>query len=104
MSDEPNPNELSADDWVMPEPTFRSSEGFTPGKGRSEAITGEIKSSVADPSDEMSNAITEEMPVYEEKKGGSSSFMMVVGIIILLAALAAAVYYLAFPTQVDTTF
>jgi len=109
MSDEPNPKDLSSgkqpDNWVMPEPTFRSSEGYTLGSPKSEAVTGEMEADGETTIANMERAITQEIPAYDEKKGGgSSSFLIVLGVIALIAALIAAAYYLLFPTPVDTTF
>jgi len=116
MSDEPRPDDVSgeegngSEEWSMPKPVFRSTEGFTPGDNPSNAVTDEMdaatgrrasRSSDTGEVEEFNSAPTEEMPGYKPevaKKGGCfSSVLLTVGAIaVVVAAIAGGVYYYLF--------
>ena len=133
MSDEPTQKDqpveetaLTPAEWVMPAPVFRSTDGHTP-KSVAMSHEEEIDTENPDPdplditldqSDEIANAETEEIPVFEEipsvrakpeqkKKGGcATSFLFTLGIIGFLATaiIIALVYFLFYakPTETGT--
>ena len=106
-------------EWVMPEPIFRSSEGFTPG-AKSEAVTDEMETepSAAEDAptlDEQTEIFDETAmnhvraapakPVVETKGGGcAKSAMMTFAFIafVTVAILTAAIYFLFYYGRTDS--
>jgi hypothetical protein len=109
MSDEPKlqddiPTQTpEADAWTMPEPVFQTSEGHNP-KADTSKRAGK-RAIGLDPQD-ISTAVTEEMPVYQAAPRGGlfSSFLFILITAIFGAAIVAAVYYFLTARSADTTF
>ena len=118
MSSESNQKDQNGE-WVMPEPIFRSSEGYTPG-AKSEAVTDEMETDPpaaeeAQTLDEQTEIFDETAmnhvraapakPVVEAKGGGcAKSAMMTFAFIAFLSAaiIAAAVYFLFYSGRTDS--
>ena len=107
MSDESKPDEIPPEDWVMPEPIFRTTEGHTPGSVHETLASNEIPTEPG-----FREAITEEtlgLPPETEpvkvkaaapkpkKRGCAKSFLVTLGLIgLAVAAVIAGLIYLLF--------
>ncbi len=114
MTDEPGQQDVAADDWAMPEPVFRSSEGRKPGElphdpqGDIPTEPGFIDQSEPPHGGPIVRPKTgERKPRYVKKQRGClRTFTMLVAIIAisLLAIVVTLVYFLLFYRPPDTTF
>ena len=122
MSDEPELINKTADsivvpddEWSMPEPVFRVSEGHTPKRPVAVFEGDEHETEAAnidepaepqpDISDEIATAITEEMPIYKPKsRGCAKNFLFIIGLIGAIAAalIILAVYFLFYFRPAET--
>lgn len=112
-------------DWTMPEPVFRSTEGYTPGikgdttqdeiptePGFSDDTTEEFIGidDIGDDSDKPSQTVratTKTRVRHAKKKSGcAKTFGLIAGAIALsfFAILAAVIYFLVFYKPADTSF
>lgn len=127
MSDEANNGKDAAEEWVMPAPIFRSSEGYTPKTASLDpqedvptepGLGGEDTDDeiVVSPSEEVKGGETPAQSVHastkirirhHKKKGGCAKvFGVIAGTIALsiFAIIAAVVYFLVFYKSADTSF
>lgn len=117
MTDEPTPTNGPADDWVMPEPVFRSSEGRKPGElppDPQSEIPTEPGFSDDDGDDENEPSANQTVRArtgdrktrhIKKKRGCAKTFAMIVGTIAFVAVtlVAALIYFLFYYRPVDTT-
>ncbi len=128
MSDEPKKDQAAGGEWTMPEPVFRSTEGFTP-KSAIHSAQDEIPTEPGFSDDETEENIalpdSPEETADEEKSGQSvrastktrirhskkkagcaKTFGLIAGAIALsiIAIIAAAIYFLVFYKPTDTSF
>lgn len=132
MSDEPKSENTPAEDWVMPKPVFRTSEGSTP-KGASNLpddipteIANKDESTFAKPEPEPDAETSEAedgkdtadtakepikvkaaapKPKKSKKRGCAKSFLLTVGMIAfaVIALTAAVIYFLFYYRVADTS-
>lgn len=118
MSDETTPEDLPTepanrplDEWVMPEPIFRSTEGHTPKQsmgdpGAEEVDTLETDVEESTPPVPFPDTLSPNRAVETPKKKGGCfrSVLFVVGTIALFAAavIIALIYFLFYARPVDT--
>lgn len=104
-----------SDDWTMPEPIFRSSPGRNPREPEDDTLVAnkpdgtEHETLPANkpngPSEDISKAITDEMPAYPAKGSLFTSFFFILVMIALLGlAIIGALYYVLTLRRPDTTF
>ena len=117
MSDEQNKNDPENTPWVMPEPSFRSTEGFTPKSAlvrdaRDEPSEHETEDALSGEADLPKNMVVSESGEPDttsskpKKRGGCASAMLsVLGVIvaITLVILIAVMYFLFWYRPQDTT-